>query len=78
MSRRPTSDSSNPPSPPIPLDSLLTVPQAAERLQVSVRTIRAWIFTRRIEYVKLGSAVRIRESVLQEMLERGRMPAIES
>lgn len=75
MSRRPKSE---PLPPPIPLDSLLTVQQVADRLQVAVSTVRAWIYFRRIDYVKCGSVVRIPEAALQAMVAKGYMPAIRS
>ncbi|MEV4159135.1 helix-turn-helix domain-containing protein [Nonomuraea dietziae] len=46
------------------MDTLLTVEEAAERLHTSVRFVRRLIAERRIEFVKLGRHVRIRESAL--------------
>ncbi|MFF2812505.1 excisionase family DNA-binding protein [Streptomyces sp. NPDC058000] len=45
-------------------DSLLTVDQAAERLGTTTRFPRRLIAERRIAFVKVGSHVRIKESVL--------------
>ncbi|MEU2360990.1 excisionase family DNA-binding protein [Streptomyces noursei] len=45
-------------------DSLLTVDQAAERLGTTTRFPRRLIAERRIAFVKVGSRVRIKESVL--------------
>jgi excisionase family DNA binding protein len=46
------------------LDQLFTVPEAAELLSTSVRFVRRLIAERRIEFVKVGRHVRIRESAL--------------
>jgi excisionase family DNA binding protein len=50
---------------------LLTVEAAAERLSTSPRFIRRLIAERRIEFVKVGRHVRIRESVLDEFIRSG-------
>jgi excisionase family DNA binding protein len=50
---------------------LLTVEAAAERLSTSPRFIRRLIAERRIEFVKVGRHVRIRESVLDEFIQSG-------
>ncbi|MBF8193754.1 helix-turn-helix domain-containing protein [Nonomuraea turkmeniaca] len=46
------------------MDQLLTVDEAAELLHTSVRFVRRLISERRIEFVKVGRHVRIRESAL--------------
>ncbi|HEX4818093.1 MAG TPA: helix-turn-helix domain-containing protein [Nonomuraea sp.] len=46
------------------MDQLLTVDEAAELLNTSVRFVRRLISERRIEFVKVGRHVRIRESAL--------------
>jgi excisionase family DNA binding protein len=53
----------------------LTVRQAAEELNVSVHTVRAWMAQRRLGYVRLGRAVRIPEAEIRRLLERGTVPA---
>ncbi|AZS72776.1 DNA-binding protein [Streptomyces lydicus] len=50
-------------------DSLLTVDQAAERLGTTARFPRRLIAERRIAFVKVGSHVRIKESVLVAYIE---------
>jgi excisionase family DNA binding protein len=57
---------------------MLTVDQAADRLGLSPATIRAWVWRRKIEHTRLGRAVRISEAVIDRMVERGTVPAIES
>lgn len=46
------------------MDRLFTVPEASELLSTSVRFVRRLIAERRIEFVKVGRHVRIRESAL--------------
>ncbi|MGW1124166.1 excisionase family DNA-binding protein [Streptomyces sp. NPDC002526] len=50
-------------------DPLLTVDQAAERLGTTARFPRRLIAERRIAFVKVGSHVRIKESVLAAYIE---------
>lgn len=56
---------------------LLTVPQAAERLGLTVSGLRFWIYRRAIPYVRVGRAVRISEETIQRIIERGTVPALE-
>lgn|GEM_PF-887592 len=58
----------------VPRSRLLTVDQAAERLNVSPTYVRRrLIFERRIPYVKIGRHVRIDEADLEELIDRGRV-----
>ncbi|MEU1483934.1 helix-turn-helix domain-containing protein [Streptomyces sp. NPDC005752] len=50
-------------------DPLLTVDQAAERLGTTARFPRRLIAERRIAFVKVGSHVRIKGSVLEAYIE---------
>ncbi|MBO1286363.1 excisionase family DNA-binding protein [Streptomyces sampsonii] len=50
-------------------DPLLTVGQAAERLGTTARFPRRLIAERRIAFVKVGSHVRIKASVLEAYIE---------
>ena len=56
---------------------LLSVPQAAEELGISINTIRAWIYRRMIALVKIGRSVRVSEETVQRIIDRGTMPALE-
>jgi excisionase family DNA binding protein len=56
-----------------PVDQLLTVDAAAERLSTSVRFVRRLIAERRIEFVKVGRHVRITECALAAFIEAGRI-----
>ena len=62
-------------NPPPGKDPLLSIPQAAESLGLKVPTIRDWIYRRKIEFVRIGRAVRIRESAIREIIDRGTVPA---
>ncbi len=48
---------------------LLTLNEAAERLAISLSTMRAWVSQRRIEVVKIGRCVRIREEALEAFIQ---------
>lgn len=53
---------------------VLTIPQAAATLNLSVFTIRAWVARRQIGFVKLGRSVRIPLTEIQRLLEQGTVP----
>jgi excisionase family DNA binding protein len=57
---------------------LLRLPEAADRLGLKVSTLRFWIWQRKIETVRVGRAVRIREDSINRLIEEGTMPARES
>ena len=50
--------------------------RAAEELNVSPHTIRAWIAQGRIACVRLGRAIRVPAAELKRLIEAGRVPAI--
>lgn len=50
---------------------LLTVPQAAQALSLSVYTLRTWIAKRRIGVVRLGGAVRIPLGEVERLISIG-------
>lgn len=53
------------------MDRLLTVPEAAERLNTSERFIRRMINERRIQFIHVGRHVRIAESILDAFVSAG-------
>jgi excisionase family DNA binding protein len=53
------------------MEKLLTVPEAAEALRVSVNTIRAWVYQRRIRVGRVGRKLVFKESDLIKIVERG-------
>lgn len=55
---------------------MLNVAEAAESLGLRQSTLRAWILRRRITYVKIGGAIRIPACAVQELTERGTVPAL--
>jgi len=54
---------------------LLTIPEASDRLGLKPATVRFWIWTRKIEHVKIGRAVRIPEQAIERIIEQGTIPA---
>lgn len=61
----------------VPRPKLNTLPQTAEQLGVSVKCLRSWIWRRSIPYVKVGRSVRIADQTIQNIIDRGTMPALE-
>jgi excisionase family DNA binding protein len=53
------------------MNQLLNVHQAAIQLGLKDKTIRQWIALRKIEYVKAGAAVRIRQSEINRIIRSG-------
>jgi excisionase family DNA binding protein len=53
----------------------LTVRQTAERLGISVFTVRAWIGQRRMEFLRLGRSIRISQQEVQRILDENLIPA---
>ena len=58
--------------------ALLTVEQAAERLNTKPRFVRRLIAERRIEFHKVGRHVRISEPALAEFIKASRVPPMEA
>ena len=54
--------------------SLWTIEQAANELNLSKHTIRAWVARRKIGYVRLGRAIRISPAEIQRLLDAGHVP----
>lgn len=52
-----------------------TVEQAAEELNLSKATIRAWIAQRRLGHIRLGRAIRVPVAEIQRILQSGFVPA---
>lgn len=55
---------------------LLTLEQAAARLGLRPVTLRMWASARKIARVKIGRCVRIPESEITKIIERGLIPAL--
>lgn len=58
----------------LPGDELLRLKEAAERLNIKVKTLRNWIALRKIGHVRLGRAIRIPASEISGVIEDGYMP----
>ncbi len=54
---------------------LVAIPVAAAQLGLKPATVRDWIYQRKIDYVKVGRAVRISEDTIRALIERGTIPA---
>jgi excisionase family DNA binding protein len=59
----------------MPVARLLKVPEAAEMLALSQKTVWQWIGERRIGVIRLGRAVRIPQSEIDRLMEEGATPA---
>jgi len=57
--------------------NLKSISQAAEELGVTVSTLRAWIYRRKIPYLKIGRCVRVSDETIQEIVRRGTVPALQ-
>jgi excisionase family DNA binding protein len=58
-------------------DPLLSVPEVADEFGTSQRFVRRLIAERRIDFVRLGRHVRIKESVVRATIEAGTVEAID-
>jgi len=56
-------------------DKPLTVQEAAEALNLSQATIRAWVLRRKIGFVRLGRSIRIPDAEIRRLLDAGTVPA---
>jgi excisionase family DNA binding protein len=56
------------------LREMLTVRETANRLGLQECTIRAWLAARKIDFVRLGRAVRIPESEVCRLIEANTVP----
>lgn len=59
----------------MPAVKLLKVPEAADILALSPKTVWQWIGERRIGVVRLGRAVRVPLSEIERLMEEGTTPA---
>jgi excisionase family DNA binding protein len=55
--------------------ALLTIPQAADRLSVTVSCVRRWVMERRLASVKLGRLRRIPASEISRLVNANFQPA---
>jgi excisionase family DNA binding protein len=52
------------------MEDMLTLEEVAQRLKVSVKTIRRWLQQGRLTGIKMGKLWRIRETELEAFIER--------
>jgi excisionase family DNA binding protein len=57
---------------------LLTIPEVAKLLKISVRGVRRLQQRRRIPFVKIGGAVRFTKSDLADYVKNNRVKAVDS
>jgi excisionase family DNA binding protein len=57
------------------MTKLMRVPEAAELLNMSQKTIWAMIYRREVDVVRIGRSVRIPLSAIDQLIERGTIPA---
>jgi excisionase family DNA binding protein len=55
--------------------SPISIPAAADRLGVSLYTVRAWIRSRRIPHLKLGRRVLVDPRDVEALLRAARVPS---
>jgi hypothetical protein len=56
---------------------LVTLNEASQQLGVSLAAIRDWRFRRKhLDFVKIGRAVRVLQSSINNMIERQTIPAL--
>ena len=58
------------------LGELLTVDDLAAHLKVSLKTVRSWIYFRKIPFTKIGRRIYFSVGVVEEMLRRNAVPAL--
>ncbi len=59
------------------MSKLLSVAEFAESVGLSPKTVRQWVWMRRVSYVRVGRAIRFRQETVKEILDRGTVPALE-
>ncbi|MBI4537143.1 MAG: helix-turn-helix domain-containing protein [candidate division NC10 bacterium] len=52
-------------------ERLLTIPEAADRLALAPATLRKWLSLRHLNCVRIGRAVRLRDSDVEAMARVG-------
>ena len=57
--------------------NLLTTEEFAAALGLSSKTVRQWTWMRRIPFVRVGRAIRFRPETVDEIVNRGSVPALE-
>ena len=58
------------------LNDLVTVQELATKLRVSLKTIRSWIYLRKISFTRLGRRVYFSTDVVEDLLSRNAVAAL--
>jgi excisionase family DNA binding protein len=58
-----------------PVQHLNKVPEVAEKLSISEKTVWAWIGARRLAVHRIGRSVRVSDLEIERILTAGYMPA---
>jgi excisionase family DNA binding protein len=58
--------------------NLLNTEEFAAALGLSPKTVRQWTWTRRVSFVRVGRAIRFRPETVDEIVNRGSVPAVET
>lgn len=59
-------------------DKLFKVPEAAELLSLSPKTVWSWIAQRRIGVVRMGGSVRVAQSEIDRLTTTNVVPALDT
>jgi excisionase family DNA binding protein len=62
----------------VELSKLLTVRQVAELTGWQEQTVYQKVHLREIEYIKLGRNIRFESKTIQELIDKGRIPVLDS
>jgi len=57
--------------------NLLNTEEFAAALGLSPKTVRQWVWMRRVPYIRVGRAIRFRPETVNEIVNRGSVPALE-
>ncbi len=57
--------------------NLLTTEEFAAALGLSPKTVRQWVWMRRVSFIRVGRAIRFRPETVNEIIDRGTIPALE-
>jgi excisionase family DNA binding protein len=57
--------------------NLLTTEEFAAALGLSPKTVRQWTWMRRVPFIRVGRAIRFRPETVNEIIDRGTIPALE-
>ena len=56
------------PQPPSAISDLMTAPEAAIYLRISLGTLRHWVCRRKIQFIKIGRTIRFRKAHLDRFI----------